>query len=132
MFSDKEVDYIKSQKLARIATVSSGSQPDVAPVSFEFDGQYFCVGGVKMTTTLKYKNVLNGNEKVALVLDDVESVSPWRPRGIKLHGRAEIIERNGWLGEGFYLQITPERYWSWGIERPVFEDGKVVMKRETL
>jgi hypothetical protein len=32
MFSDKEIDYLKSQKLARIATVSKGLQPDVAPV----------------------------------------------------------------------------------------------------
>ncbi|HEX5732457.1 MAG TPA: PPOX class F420-dependent oxidoreductase [Blastocatellia bacterium] len=132
MFSDKEVDYLKSQKLARIATVSAHSQPDVAPVSFEFDGQYFYVGGLKMTTTLKYKNVLNGNKKVALVIDDLEAVSPWRPRGIKIHGSAEIVERSGQLGEGIYMRITPEKYWSWGIERPVFEDGKVIMKKETL
>ena len=132
MFSDKEVDYLKSQKLARIATVSANSQPDVAPVSFEFDGQYFYVGGIKMTTTLKYKNVLNGNKKVALVFDDLEAVSPWRPRGIKIHGSAEIVERSGQLGEGAYLRITPEKYWSWGIERPVFEDGKIIMKKESL
>ena len=40
MFSEKEVAYIKSQRLARIATVSKKQQPDVAPVSFEFDGTY--------------------------------------------------------------------------------------------
>jgi pyridoxamine 5'-phosphate oxidase family protein len=132
MFSEKEIDYLKSQRLARIATVSAKGQPDVAAVSFEFDGQYFYVGGLKMTTTLKYKNVLNGNQKVALVFDDLEAVSPWKPRGIKIHGSAEIVEREGKLGAGHYLKITPEKYWSWGIERPVFEDGKVVMKKESL
>ncbi len=38
MFSDKEIQYIKSQRLARIATVSAQVQPDVAPVGFDFDG----------------------------------------------------------------------------------------------
>ena len=132
MFSEKEIDYLKSQRLARIATVSADRQPDVAAVSFEFDGQYFYVGGIKMTTTLKYKNVLDGNQKVAIVFDDLEEVSPWKPRGIKIHGSAEIIEREGKLGTGHYLKITPEKYWSWGIERPVFEDGKIVMKKESL
>lgn len=132
MFSEKEVDYLKSQRLARIATVSADRQPDVAAVSFEFDGQYFYVGGIKMTTTLKYRNVLDGNRKVAIVFDDLEDVSPWKPRGIKIHGSAEIVEREGKLGAGQYLKITPEKYWSWGIERPVFEDGKIVMKKESL
>jgi hypothetical protein len=44
MFSDKEISYIKSQRLARIATASSELQPDVAPVGFDFDGTYFYVG----------------------------------------------------------------------------------------
>ncbi|HEX9196809.1 MAG TPA: pyridoxamine 5'-phosphate oxidase family protein [Candidatus Bathyarchaeia archaeon] len=35
---------MKSQRLARIATVSNKGQPDVVPVGFEFDGQYFWVG----------------------------------------------------------------------------------------
>jgi pyridoxamine 5'-phosphate oxidase family protein len=132
MFSEKEIDYLGSQRLARIATVSADRQPDVAAVSFEFDGQYFYVGGIKMATTLKYKNVLDGNQKVAIVFDDLEDVSPWKPRGIKIHGSAEIVEREGKLGVGPYLKITPEKYWSWGIERPVFEDGKIVMKKESL
>jgi pyridoxamine 5'-phosphate oxidase family protein len=37
MFSDKEIAYLQSQRLARIATVSKERQPDVAPVGFDFD-----------------------------------------------------------------------------------------------
>lgn len=128
MFSDKEIKYLNSQRLARIATVSIQLQPDVAPVGFEFDGQHFYIGGLQQEKTNKYKNVANGNRKVALVIDDLESVNPWKPRGIKIHGEAEIVEREGKLGPGAYLKVTPEKYWSWGIERPVFEEGKVVMK----
>jgi len=74
MFSEKEVDYIKSQRLARIATVSKELQPDVAAVGFEFDGENFYIGGIRQTKTYKYKNVASGNSSVALVIDDVESV----------------------------------------------------------
>ena len=121
MFSEKEIQFIKSQRLARIATVSAGLQPDVAPVGFEFDGKQFYIGGLQQEKTYKYKNVANGNMKVALVIDDLESVNPWRPRGIKIHGLAEIVEREGRSGPALHLKVTPEKYWSWGIERPVFE-----------
>ncbi len=34
-FTEEEVAYLKSQPLARIATVGADDQPDVAPVGFE-------------------------------------------------------------------------------------------------
>jgi hypothetical protein len=59
IFSQKEIEYIKSQRLARIATATPAAlskqeeqqgedtsiQPDVVPVGFDFDGDYFYVGG---------------------------------------------------------------------------------------
>jgi pyridoxamine 5'-phosphate oxidase family protein len=45
MFSEKDIAYLKSQHVARIATASKGLQPDVAPVGFDFDGADFYVGG---------------------------------------------------------------------------------------
>jgi hypothetical protein len=35
-------------------TVSPGLQPDVAPVSFELDGEHFYVGGLNLAATLKH------------------------------------------------------------------------------
>lgn len=57
MFTEKEIGYIRSQRLARIATVSKNLQPDAAPVGFEFDGQHFIIRGFDITRTFKYKNV---------------------------------------------------------------------------
>ncbi|HJQ26509.1 MAG TPA: PPOX class F420-dependent oxidoreductase [Blastocatellia bacterium] len=131
MFSEKEVAYLKSQRLARIATVSSKGQPDVAPVGFEFDGEYFYIGGIQQTSTLKYKNVAAGNPRVALVVDDLESLNPFTPRGIKIHGEAEIVERQGQSGPAPYIKVTPMKKWSWGVEQPVFQNGKVVMDKQT-
>jgi pyridoxamine 5'-phosphate oxidase family protein len=46
MFSEKESEYIKSQRLARIATVSPEElQPDIVPMGFDFDGANFYING---------------------------------------------------------------------------------------
>jgi pyridoxamine 5'-phosphate oxidase family protein len=123
MFSEKESAYLKSQRLARIATVSNDLQPDVAPVGFDFDGTYFYVGGYNLSKTLKYKNVQN-NPKVSLVTDDLESINPWRPRGIKIHGIADLIAHKGYAGPGTYIRIKPKEMWSWGIEEPGMKKSK--------
>lgn len=57
MFTEKEIGYIRSQRLARIVTVSKNLQPDAAPVGFEFDGQHLIIKGFDITRTFKYKNV---------------------------------------------------------------------------
>jgi pyridoxamine 5'-phosphate oxidase family protein len=69
-----------------------------------------------LTAARKYKNVQAGNARVALVVDDLISVNPWRPVGIRIYGSADIVRRNGRLGEGLYLRITPTVSWSWNVE----------------
>jgi pyridoxamine 5'-phosphate oxidase family protein len=128
MFSEKEIAYLKSQRLARIATASKELQPDVAPVGFDFDGTYFYIGGLNLPKTLKYKNTQN-NPKVSLVIDDLESTNPWRPRGIKIHGIADLTAREGHVGAATYIRIKPKEKWSWGIEEPAIREGKPVMKK---
>ena len=145
MFSEKEVEYIKSQHLARIATASAGSskegqredrsiQPDVVPVGFDFDGDYFYVGGMNILKSTKYKNVLKNN-KVAIVIDDLKSVHPWDPRGIKIYGTADVVTRQGGYMDGTgdsdhkYIRISPKKKWSWGIDEPIFVEGRFNVKR---
>jgi pyridoxamine 5'-phosphate oxidase family protein len=148
IFSQKEVEYIKSQRLARIATAapsiasSKGEQqgenrsiqPDVVPVGFDFDGDYFYVGGMNILKSTKYKNVLKNN-KVAIIIDDLKSVDPWDPRGIRIYGTADVVTRQGGYMEGTghpnpsYIRVKPDKKWSWGIEEPVFEEGRFNVKR---
>jgi pyridoxamine 5'-phosphate oxidase family protein len=118
MFDDTELAYIQSQRLARLATVDDAGQPDNSPVAFDFDGEHFWIGGFNVTTTRKYKNVVAGHTKVALVIDDLQSVEPWRPRGVRVHGQAEAVERDGQFGGGVYLRVRPVISWSWSLERP--------------
>lgn len=116
MFSEAEIAYLESQYLARLATVSGDGQPTADAVGFEFDGARFYIGGINLPASRKYKNVAAGNRKVSLIIDDLASVEPWRPRQIKVHGLAEIVERDGRFGHKAYLAITPTVSWSFGIE----------------
>jgi pyridoxamine 5'-phosphate oxidase family protein len=116
MFSEQEQAFLQVQPLARIATVATDGQPTVDAVGFEFDGARFYIGGHRFQASRKYQNVETGNTKVSLIIDDLKSIQPWQPRGIRIYGIAEIVERDGHLGPGIYLSITPKVSWSWGIE----------------
>ena len=137
IFSANEVKYIKSQSIARIATAaeveaglanksvdntSTIIQPDVVPVGFHFDGEYFYIGGFDMLRSTKYKNVLR-NRLIALVIDDLKSTKLWQPRGIRISGEAEITKRQGASLEAsgcfeivYSIKVTPKKKWSWGID----------------
>jgi pyridoxamine 5'-phosphate oxidase family protein len=107
MFSEQELAFVRAQPLARIATVDNDGQPTVDAVGFEFDGARFYIGGHQLETTRKYKNIVTGHRKVSLLIDDLKSFRPWQPRGIRIHGIAEVARRQGHLGHGSYLAITP-------------------------
>lgn len=118
-FTDDEIAYLRSQPLARFATLSEdGEQPDVVPLAFEFDGTYFWVGGVgaSVLATRKFRNIRAGRRKVALVVDDTVSFDPFIARGIRIYGEAaDPIERVGVVGPGIYARVTPKVSWSWNM-----------------
>ena len=147
IFSEKEIQYLKAQRIARIATASvsspkeeSGSiQPDVVPVGFDIDGEYLYIGGMNILKTTKYKNILKNN-KVAIVIDDLKSVDPWDPRGIRIYGTTDIVTRHVTLSseriqetaprpQADYIRIKPEKKSSWGIDEPVFVEGRFNVKK---
>lgn len=124
MFSEKELAFLKTQPLTRLATVASDGQPTVDAVGYEFDGSHIYIGGHNFQNSRKYKNIAGGNQKVSLIFDDLESINPWKPRGIRIFGTARPIEREGRFGPAIYVEITPTVSWSWGIEDVVFAGGK--------
>ena len=125
MFSEQELAFLRAQPLARIATVDNDGQPTVVVVGFQFDGARFYISGHQLGTTRKYKNIVASHHKVSLIIDDLKSFRPWQPRGIRIHGIAEIVQRQGHLGPGSSLAITPRVSRSWGMEEPGTEPAKV-------
>jgi pyridoxamine 5'-phosphate oxidase family protein len=122
-FTDEEISYLRSQRLARVATVDAEGQPDVAPVGFEFDGTHIYIGGIDPAKTKKFRNVKAGNDRVAIVVDDLVSTDPWTPRFMRIYGTAELIERDGQPGPAPYMRITPTISWSWNLDGRPFGHG---------
>lgn len=127
-FTDDEIAYMNSQPLARIATVSADGQPDVVPVGFEFDGTHINIGGHDPATTRRHHNILAGNGKVALVIDDLVSTRPWTPRYLRIYGTADVIE-----GTQPYLRMTPKISWSWNLgAQPFTHDESFTPPKRTV
>jgi pyridoxamine 5'-phosphate oxidase family protein len=99
-------------RLARIATVGEDGTPHVVPVGWRYDParDVIQVGGFKLERTKKYRDARRTG-RAAIVIDDLASVAPWRPRGIEVRGRAEAV-----TGPEPTIRIHPERIVSWGIE----------------
>lgn len=112
-FTDLEREYLQAdRRLGRLATVGRDGTPHVVPVAYRFDpvDDSIEVHGYHMMASKKFEDVW-GTGRAAIVVDDVASVDPWRPRGIEMRGRAEIV-----MDPTPAIRIYPERIVSWGIE----------------
>jgi len=115
-FTQSELDYLNGggmQRLARLATVGRDGTPHVVPVGFSYDPQRDAIDirGHELERTKKFRDV-ERTGRAAIVVDDLESIDPWRPRGVEVRGRAEAIR---WPKP--IIRLHPERVVSWGIER---------------
>jgi pyridoxamine 5'-phosphate oxidase family protein len=110
VFTEREVEYLKSQRLSRLATASASGQPDVSAVGFGVEGDSIVSGGIDLTKTVRYRH-LQENPRATIVIDDLASTDPWTPRGIKVRGAACVEDHEGSLR----IRIVPEVIWSWGI-----------------
>ena len=127
-FTEREIDYLRSQRLGRLATVGPDGSPHVVPVGFRLDADAKAieVGGHGLSASKKWRD-LHGNARIALVVDDLASVDPWTPRGIEIRGHAELHTDGGQkFGPGWdsaWIRVVPERIVSWGIEGTAFSPG---------
>src|SRR5437660_7596081 len=117
-FTQAELDYLKTQRLARLATVSPDGTLQVSPVGFFLnpDGT-IDIGGAALGGTKKFRNVA-ANGRAALVIDDIASVDPWVVRGVELRGSAEALTDQQPPMHHFSKEIIrfhPERIISWGL-----------------
>ena len=121
VFTSAEVAYLRSQRLGRLATVGPDGQPHVTPVGIHYNPELdtIDIGGHGFARRKKYRDVQR-NPRVALVVDDLASISPWVVRGIEIRGEVETLESGGEaLGPGFdpeMFRIRPRRVVSWGLE----------------
>jgi pyridoxamine 5'-phosphate oxidase family protein len=110
VFTEDEIAFLTQGRLARVATSSTDGQPHVVPVVYEFDGVEFYFTGWNLEKSLKFRNLIE-NKKVAMVIDDLVTVCPWKPRGLEVRGVAEFGKEGGRA----YVKVTPLVKRSWGF-----------------
>jgi pyridoxamine 5'-phosphate oxidase family protein len=103
---------VTKRRLARLATVGKDGTPQVVPVGWSYNAEHdtIDIGGFDFEQTKKFRDVARSG-RAAIVIDDLASVRPWRPRGIEVRGRAEAVR-----GERPLIRIHAERIVSWGID----------------
>lgn len=120
VFTPEEINYLQNQRLARIATVGPNGQPHVVPVGFRYNPETdtIDIGGHNFAERKKWRDVEN-NPRVAVVIDDIASLNPWRVRGIEIRGHVERLMSGGQsVVAGFdapMFRVTPKRIVSWGL-----------------
>jgi pyridoxamine 5'-phosphate oxidase family protein len=99
LFTVEELEFLRSQRIARLATVGPSGWPHVVPVMYSIDEAgtlEFDVDGVKLRN-------LSGEPRAAMVID---AMGP--KRGVAVQGTAELIgpER---------ARLRPSRKFTWGL-----------------
>ena len=122
VFTPKEIEYLTSQRLGRLATVSPEGKPQNAPVGFRYNAELdvIDIGGRNMSKSKKYRNILK-NPNVAFVVDDV--LPPWQPRGVEIRGTAQALATGGkelfganYAADEAMIRIKPAQIIGWGLE----------------
>ncbi len=111
-FTEAELEYLTGgQQLGRLATVGLDGTPHVVPVGWIYNSasDTIDITGYELEKSKKFRDV-ERTGRAAIVVDDLESVDPWRPRAVEIRGRAEAIALPTPL-----IRIHPERILSWGL-----------------
>ena len=99
VFSDAELEFLRSQRIGRFSTVGPSGWPHVAPVMYAVDDSgalEFDVDGVKLRN-------LEAEPRVAIAVD---AMGP--KRGVTIQGHARLIAPTR-------ARLEPVRKFSWGL-----------------
>ena len=123
VFTPKEIEYLRGQRLGRLATVDAAGEPHVLPVGFRYNAELdtIDIGGHNLSRSKKFRDVAQ-NGRAAFVVDDV--LPPWQARGIEVRGRAEALVSGGQQVNADFdselIRITPAKVVAWGIDTDAY------------
>ncbi len=86
---NKRDEFLKSQKVLRLATIDKTKTPHIAPVWYRYSGKKFYIG--TNTKTQKAKNV-KGNRRISCCID--VGVNAPNIYGVMIQGNANLILEN--------------------------------------
>lgn len=120
IFTERELEYLREQRLGRLATVRPDGTVQNNPVGFGFNEelQTIDIAGRDMAASRKFRNVAAGS-KVAFVVDDIASYDPWTVRCLEIRGDAEALtepaDSAAPIG-GPIIRIHPRRVLGFGVD----------------
>ena len=126
-FTPQEIEYLRSQRLGRLATVNEKGDLHVVPVGFRYNSEHetLDIGGHNIVPTKKYRDALR-HGRVAFVIDDV--LPPWKPRMIEVRGTVQGLPEGGKeINPNFrsdILRLTPTYIVSMGVNDDVVQPGQ--------
>ncbi|WP_031466196.1 PPOX class F420-dependent oxidoreductase [Sciscionella sediminilitoris] len=126
MFTDAERAYLRGQELGRLATIGPDGRPQISPLGFRLNpDDTIDIGGPKLTSTRRYRNVL-ADPRLSFVVDDMTpdepgAIKPGMGRGVEIRGTAETlwVEEPPVNPEWFeheVIRIHPDRIISWHLD----------------
>jgi pyridoxamine 5'-phosphate oxidase family protein len=119
VFTEKEIEYLGTQRLGRLATIDSAGNPHVVPVGFRYNPETdtIDIGGHGIAQSRKWAHA-EAHPRVAFVVDDV--LPPWQPRMIEIKADAELLQSGGEsIGRGFaseMMRLYPVRIAAFGLD----------------
>jgi pyridoxamine 5'-phosphate oxidase family protein len=123
VFTENEIEYLRSQRLGRMATIGPQGDPHVVPVAFRYNEEKdtIDIGGHSFAKRRKYRD-MQRDPRIAFVVDDV--LPPWSPRMIEIRGTVEFGKAGKAVNQNFddeMVHLHPRRIVSFGIdsEEPV-------------
>jgi len=112
-FTAAELAYLQGERrLGRLATVGEDGTPHVTPVGWSYNETFdtIDIGGRQFDQSKKYRDAKRSG-RAAIVIDDMASINPRRPRGVEIRGRADIVDDPAPM-----IRIHPDRIVSWGLD----------------
>src|SRR3954464_15021068 len=107
-----EIEYLESQPLGRLATVSPDGTPQVNPVGFRYDADLGVIDirGHALADSKQFRNGAArsraaAGSRAALVVDALVSRRPWQVRGLEIRGDAEALTGTDPLRPGFTSEV---------------------------
>jgi len=119
VFTPAELEYLRSQRLGRLATIAPDGTLQNSPVGFDVEPEtgVISIYGRDLGNSKKFHNVA-ANGKVAFVVDDIVSLDPWNVRCLEIRGTGEALRiedpPNAYLSPEV-IRIRPRRIISWGM-----------------
>ena len=117
-FTKKEIAYLQSQRLGRMATINAKGDLHVVPVGFRYypETDTIDIGGHNFASSKKYREAVR-HGRIAFVVDDV--LPPWKARFLEVRGTVQAISSGGDAINAQFaadmLRLTPTYIVSFGI-----------------